>query len=233
MAIQVRRGNYNDFDPTRMVAGEFAVCLDNERVYMTISPGNVIQLGTMSAIQTALAQAQEYAEHSEAWAVGTNDGSPIPNTDPAYNNHSKHHSQDSEAWAVGQRDGVDVPDTDPTYHNNAKYWAEQSTSVISVSVVEHTEATSSQLGYQAVVINNVENIINGTAYLEQTKSVPASVDTTFTFTNAIITTDSGIEVWASEYGISPKDVTVSNGQCVVTFNLDDAVNSLTCRIYIR
>lgn len=232
MAIQVRRGNYNDFDPTRMVAGEFAVCLDNGYVYMTLSPGNVIQLGTLSAIQTALAQAQEYAESSEAWAVGTKDGSPIPNTNPAYNNYSKYHSLDSEAWAVGQRNGVDVPDTDPAYQNNAKYWAEQSISTITVSVVEHTEATSSQIGYQAVVINDVENMINGTAYLEQTKNVPANVDTTFTFTNEIITADSGIDVWASKYGIAPKDVTTTNGTCVVTFNLDETTN-LTCRIYIR
>ena len=61
MAIQVRRGNYNDFDPTRMVAGEFAVCLENGYVYITLSPGNVLRLGTAETLDEAVRQAQAYA----------------------------------------------------------------------------------------------------------------------------------------------------------------------------
>ena len=197
MAIQIRRGNYNDFDPTRMVAGEFAVCLDNEYVYIAISPGQVIQLGTLTAIQTALAQAQADV-------------------------------LDAEAWAKGTRNGTEVQSTDPTYHNNAKYYSEQS---VTVGVIEQTHATSSVLGYQAITTGGNDYIIKGTAYLEQTISVPANTDTTFTFTNNAITTDCCIDVWSSIYGIAPKSITTTVGQCNVVFNLSESSN-LTCRIYI-
>ena len=132
MAIRMRRGNYADFDPTKMVAGEFAVCLDNGYVYITLSPGNVIRLGTAESIEEALALAQQYMRESEAWATGKKNGQDVPSTDPAYHNNSKYFSDlssnssiDSEAWAVGQRGGTDVPDTDPTYENNSKFYAEE------------------------------------------------------------------------------------------------------------
>lgn len=228
MAIQVRRGNYNDFDPTRMVAGEFAVCLDNGYVYMTISPGQVVQLGTATVVQN-------FAELSEAWAVGTKNGTAVPSTDPQYNNNSKYYAEtsevsaeDSEAWAVGQRNGVDVSSTDPTYHNNAKYWADN----MNVRFTESTDASSTRYACQILTVNEVDYTISDSVYMEQTISIPANTDTTFTFTNSIITTSSGIDVWASVYGIAPKSITTVNGQCDVVFNLKEATE-LTCRIYIR
>jgi len=139
MAIRMRRGNYLNFDPTRMVAGEFAVCLDNGYVYMTLSPGNVIRLGTFEQIEEAIAQALEYSQESEAWAIGKRDGTDVPSTDPAYHNNSKYYAEfadtratnaddsaeDSEAWAVGERGGLPVPSGDDTYQNNSKYYAQQ------------------------------------------------------------------------------------------------------------
>lgn len=132
MAIRMRRGNYRDFDPTRMLSGEFAVCLDNGYVYMTLSPGNVIRLGTYEQVAEAVAQALEYAHTSEAYAIGKRDGSDVPSTDPAYHNNSKYYAEgaedkaeDSEAWAVGERNGVPVTSGDETYENNSKYYAGQ------------------------------------------------------------------------------------------------------------
>ena len=135
----MRRGNYADFDPTKMLSGEFAVCLDNGYVYITLSPGNVIRLGTAEAIERLVSLAQQYEQQSEAWAKGTKDGTAVPSTDPAYENNAKFFkelaaaltqaaessAQDSEAYAIGQRDGSDVPSTDPAYENNSKYYAEQ------------------------------------------------------------------------------------------------------------
>lgn len=130
MAIRMRRGNYSDFDPTRMQSGEWAVCLDNGYIYMTLSPGNVIRIGTYEAIAEALARAEEYASDSEAYAIGKRDGSDVPSTDPAYHNNSLYFSDiaddravDSEAWAVGERAGVPVTSGDETYQNNSKYYA--------------------------------------------------------------------------------------------------------------
>ena len=230
MAIQVRRGNYNDFDPTRMVSGEFAVCLDNGYVYITLSPGNVIQLGTLTAIQAALAQAQEYTEDAEAWAKGTKDGTAVPSTDPAYQNNSKYYSVDSEAWAKGTRNGTAVPSTDPTYHNNAKYYAEQSAGV---AVTEQTHATSTVLGYQALTVGDVDYIIKGTAFMEDSKIMSTTEDNVFTFTNPYITSNSLIEVSTSIYGINPTDVVTTNGSCVVTFPAHTEAVSMGCRIDIK
>lgn len=56
----MRRGNYADFDPAKMVEGEFAVCLDNGYVYITLAPNNCIRLGTAETIEQAVEQAEEY-----------------------------------------------------------------------------------------------------------------------------------------------------------------------------
>lgn len=66
MAIQMRRGNYADFDASRMVAGEFGVCLDNGYVFVTLSAGNCVKLGTADTIDEALQQALDYVNQCNA-----------------------------------------------------------------------------------------------------------------------------------------------------------------------
>lgn len=58
MAIQHRRGNYADFDPTKMVAGEPAVVLggdptssDGKAAYIAFGPGSVKKLATAEDMQ--------------------------------------------------------------------------------------------------------------------------------------------------------------------------------------
>ena len=137
--IQMRRGLAADFNPNKMVPGEWAVSQDNEKLYMCFTAGRVIEIGTAGSII-------HYVQDAEAWAVGTRDGEPVDNTDPAYENNSKYYSEqggasataaalsethaatsesNSEAWAVGQRGGEPVDNTDPTYENNSKYYSEQ------------------------------------------------------------------------------------------------------------
>lgn len=108
MAITIRKGLKTDFDPTKMVRGEFAFCYDTGEVYLCESPGEVIKLGTADTIEAAVALCQNYATTASAAATSASAD-----------------ADNSEAWAVGQIDGTDVPSTDPRYHNNAKYWAEQ------------------------------------------------------------------------------------------------------------
>ena len=90
--------------------------------------------------------AEDSAEESEAWAVGTKDGTPVVEGDDQYNNHSKYwagvseseaqtaqtlanaaqnYSKDSEAWAKGTRGGTPVTSGQDGYHDNAKYYADQ------------------------------------------------------------------------------------------------------------
>lgn len=84
------------------------------------------------------------ADYAEKFAAGTIGGTPVPNTDPAYQNNAKYYkeqadidaqtaagsvtasaanAENAEAWGVGERGGVPVESTDPTYENNAKYYA--------------------------------------------------------------------------------------------------------------
>ena len=136
----MRRGLAADFDPNKMVPGEWAVSQDNEKLYMCFTAGRVIEIGTTASII-------HYIEESEAWATGTKDGVPVSNTDPQYHNNSKYYAEqaddsatnaatsetnaatsesNAQAWAVGERGLSPVPSTDPTYENNSKYYSEQS-----------------------------------------------------------------------------------------------------------
>lgn len=72
MAIQNRRGNYANFDPTKMVAGEFAVvqaddpsASDGKAVYMAFSPNDVKRLATHDELEQYNQEAQLAAEAAE------------------------------------------------------------------------------------------------------------------------------------------------------------------------
>lgn len=59
MAIQNRRGNFVDFDPYKMLAGEFAYALDTEELYYCVSPGNVKRCATKEEVIEILETSQE------------------------------------------------------------------------------------------------------------------------------------------------------------------------------
>lgn len=105
--------------------------------------------------------------------------------------------------------------------------------VQSVTVDSTGTASSSAVSYQRVGVNGSYTEINGTKYMEQTQTVSTSTDTTYTFTNDAITANSVIDVYASEYGINPSNVAVSNGSCVVTIPAQSSAISLGIRIYIK
>lgn len=154
MAIQMRRGNQVDFDPSKMVPGEWAISQDNQKVYMCFTTGVVIEIGSASAILP-------YVYEAEAWAKGTKNSEPVSIDDPQYNNHSKYYSEqakdsadnasaseinaaasednaadsadDSEAWAVGTTDP-----THPAYNNDAKHWAEAAAAVVGIGIATTT-----------------------------------------------------------------------------------------------
>ena len=122
MAIQMRRGNYADFDASKMVAGEFGICLDNGYVYITLSAGNAVRLGTADTIEDALALVQQYSE-SASQSADNASASATSSGESAV--AAETNAENAEAWAVGKRSGIDVEEDDDTYHNNAKYYAEQ------------------------------------------------------------------------------------------------------------
>lgn len=66
MAIQNRRGNYEDFVPSKMLPGEFAVVqngdpnsTDGKAVYMAFQTGDVKRLATYNELQTEVSNAAE------------------------------------------------------------------------------------------------------------------------------------------------------------------------------
>lgn len=58
MAIQMRRGAYAEFDPSKMLPGEWAVSTDNESqkqmVYMCFAPGVVKRMAALEDLQNEL-----------------------------------------------------------------------------------------------------------------------------------------------------------------------------------
>ena len=222
MAIQMRRGNFADLDPSRLVAGEFAVSQDNQRVFLCVSAGNVIELIANTPLD-------EWVEESEAWAVGTKDGVPVEETDVQYHNNSKYYAEsiegdaeaaqesaeDSEAWAVGKRSGTDVPSTDPAYQNNSKFYSDRAASMISSGI-----ATVSRVGLvkpdgSTITIaadGTLSSVSGGGKYLEQTGS-----NTTYSFTDNAIDSTSRIDPYTDTFGDNPSNITISSHTCTLTF----------------
>lgn len=94
-------------------------------------------------------------------------------------------------------------------------------------------ASATAVRYQRVGIGSTYTEINGTKYMEQTKTLSTSADVTYTFTNTAITTDSVIEPYASIFGIVPKSISVSSGSCSVVIPKQSTAASCKVRIYIR
>lgn len=130
--------------------------------------GNASDSATSAAASKSAADTS--AETSEAYAVGTRNGTAVTSGDVAYHNNSKYYAEeastsagnaatsetnaglsesaaaqseeDAEAWAVGERNGVAVPSTDPAFQNNAKYYAQQAGGAVN----DMTGATASTDG---------------------------------------------------------------------------------------
>lgn len=125
-----------------------------------------------------------------------------------------------------------LPTTDKSSLVNAII--EIKNSIPAVTSISYTgTASASAVRYQRIGIGSTYTEINGTKYMEQTKTLSTSADTTYTFTNAAITADSVIIPVGSIFGIVPSDITTSAGSCVVTIPKHDTAVSLKVRIYIR
>ena len=111
MAIQHRRGNYADLDPSRLVQGEPFLTLDqvdgDYYVGMAIGPNNVLRLATWNNLVNIRTDCETYRNQASASASSAATS-----------------ESNSEAWAVGERGGLPVPSGDDTYHNNSKYYSD-------------------------------------------------------------------------------------------------------------
>ena len=94
-------------------------------------------------------------------------------------------------------------------------------------------ASASAVRYERIKVGTTYTEINGTKYMEQTKTLSTSASVTYTFTNAAITTNSVIEIFASIWGIVPDSVTVSAGSCAIVIPKQSSSVSCKVRIYIK
>ena len=59
MATQMRRGQQIDFNPDKMLPGEWAVSLDRKNIYMCFSPGDVRRMSTYEEMVQNIQDATE------------------------------------------------------------------------------------------------------------------------------------------------------------------------------
>ena len=95
-------------------------------------------------------RAEDGAENSEAYAIGTRNGTPVASTDPAYHNNSKYYSEQvgdealkAEGYANGKQNGVPVGSSSPYYHNNAEYFKDQASQIAAQQLGALTDVTIS------------------------------------------------------------------------------------------
>lgn len=125
-----------------------------------------------------------------------------------------------------------LPTTDKSSLVNAII--EIKNSIPAATTISYTgTASATAVRYQRVGIGSSYTEINGTKYMEQTKTLSTSADVTYTFTNTAITTDSVIEPYCSIFGVSPSSITVSAGSCSVVIPKHSSAASCKVRIYIK
>lgn len=119
MAIQHRRGNYADLDPSKLVQGEPFITLDDApdgHPYVGIAqaPNQIIRLASYDELTDIKQDCEDARDDAE-------DARDEAQTAEA---NAEASALDAEAWAVGERGGVPVTSGDDTFENNSKYYAE-------------------------------------------------------------------------------------------------------------
>ena len=127
--------------------------------------------------ETIIEKAREYANQSEAWAVGEIEGEAVPSTAPQYHNNSEYYAglaagsasdasdsagaasgsassastnaMKAEGYAVGKQNGTDVASGSDYYHNNASYYAGQASGSATAASNSANAASASELNAEA------------------------------------------------------------------------------------
>lgn len=144
MAIQTRRGLEADFDPSKMLPGEWAVSLDTKYVRMCFSPGLVYRMATyesfeedMIQIQQILATCEDIQTAVEAFEAlaeqHANDAAASATASANSSTAASDSATLSESWAIGGTGSRTGEDT-----NNAKYWCEQASAIANIDIATNT-----------------------------------------------------------------------------------------------
>ena len=185
MAIQNRRGDYNDYKPARMLAGELAVTLQNDpkavdgkALHVAFAPGSE---KTLMTFEDAEGMIEDAAEEATAEAISGATSRAETAAETASTNGLK-----AEGYAVGKQNGTDVGSGSEYYHNNAKYYKEQAASSATTASTSASSASTNGLkseGY-AVGKQNGTDVPSGSEYYhnnakyykEQAEAAAAQLD---------------------------------------------------------
>ena len=185
MAIQNRRGDYNDYKPARMLAGELAVTLQNDpkavdgkALHVAFAPGSE---KTLMTFEDAEGMIEDAAEEATAEAISGATSRAETAAETASTNGLK-----AEGYAVGKQNGTDVGSGSEYYHNNAKYYKEQAASSATTATTSASSASTNGLkseGY-AVGKQNGTDVPSGSEYYhnnakyykEQAEAAAAQLD---------------------------------------------------------
>lgn len=140
MAIQTRRGLEADFDPSKMLPGEWAVSLDTKYVRMCFSPGVVMRMATyesfeedMLQIQQILVTCEDIQVAVEAFEVLAQQHANAAEASATASANSAIDSDNSalfsQSWAEGGTGTRPGEDTD-----NARYWSEVAQAVADIQI---------------------------------------------------------------------------------------------------
>ena len=132
MAIQMRRGQQVNFNPSLLEPGEFAVSLDTKRVYACFTKGVVLQLATADNLDELIRAVEEYADDAETAA-----------------DHAEDYADQSKSYAVGTN-GTKRPG-DAT--DNSKYYYEQVVDIVDTTFPQFSvDFTTGELMYDRATI---------------------------------------------------------------------------------
>lgn len=155
MAIQMRRGAYAQFDPSKMRAGEWAVSTDSDtlkqQIWMCFAPGVVKRIGTiedfdveikilfqsyMDDISNSVNVARGYAETASSKAASASASATNAKTSETNAANSK---KTAQSYAVGGTNSRTGEDTD-----NAKYYSQQASASKTAAATSATNAKTSE-----------------------------------------------------------------------------------------
>ena len=203
MAIQNRRGQYRHFDPSKMVAGEWAVvqtgdpnASNGEAVYMAFEPGKVKRMATYEDMVDQIADAAEEATEeavAQATAIATAAATTATNE-----------ATEARSYARGDTGTRTGEATD-----NAKYYSEQAASSASTATTKASEAASSASSASTSATSAASSASTAT-----TKATEAATSASTATTKATAAANSAAEAAASaallsDYCLWFKDQSVS------------------------
>lgn len=169
----------------------YAPSFEMEVTSADVDESHLPESPVFTALEELLQEFTSRTFDAEAYAVGTRNGVPVTEGDPAYKNNAKYIKDEiveeagevarewmetSEAFAVGTRDGVPVAEGDPAYNNNSKFYAEEAkTSASNAKESEINAHTSATDAIQRVAeIEGYKN--DAKAYRDEAETFKESAD---------------------------------------------------------